>query len=139
MRKSIEAALVWSTLCPTPLCFYDAHYDAHLCAWNGTLLPQKAALAIVCNTWCNMYQSNSVKESIIDDWQRLSQCGYFKDPGYMPNYHSVLSNFKWHISNGDFTFLEKMKSRYDTRTALGWFDVTNEKTLDDVELYATQQ
>ena len=134
MDSNIESAVVWSTMVNYPLCYYDSHYDAHMCAWNGVVMTRSLAMLIVTGQWMNLFPNTSQKDAVEAEYRRLIKLGALKSDMISENdtYIEITRSLKYKLHNGSKKFFNDLLDKYSSKEAMSWFLPQAEKTFDRV-------
>lgn len=117
----------WSLLSDRPVIFYDEHYDAHLCYWNGVGMTKTYALLIVSSGFFNMHPNDSQKMHAWNEYERVYRAGAFhtKDWDTLLEWTAPASAMHGYlqslITKNDQYFLKNLRDKYTPQQALGWF------------------
>lgn len=127
---TLNEALVWSTLDPRPVIFYDKKNDTYLAAWNGTLMTHKQALLIASSIFFDIWPSPKMKSSAFNEFKQL----YYSNAFGITPWGTITSNPNHHFSILHLKiyqhFEEKLKSLpISPSEVLSWFSLS-EKQYD---------
>lgn len=129
-----ELALTY--ISPKPYLVKDSLTGIDLCFWNGVCLTRNYGRAIAAEIWCNLYQSEIVKEALYQEHVRAYYAGAFKTDKWDANFKKQTSQtmytlLKSYLSKNNSTvnkkqydgnFLVNLKNQYTAQEALSWFE-----------------
>ena len=130
MDSKTDSIEVWSTMVNHPLCYYDPHYDAHMCAWAGIIIPRTVAMMLVSTKWLSLYPNDSQKSAVEREFQRLLAAGALKWSEGTPTYHNIMSILNYKLYTNEETGFKHAKERVSAKQAMAWFLPGCEKTLE---------
>lgn len=130
MDSKTDSIQVWSTMVNHPLCYYDPHYDAHMCAWSGVIMTRTFAMLIVSANWMNMFPNDSQKSAAEREFHRLVALGALNWPDDAPTYYHVMNKLTHSLNNNPQSGFNQAKERLGAKKAMAWFLPQAEKTLD---------
>ena len=130
-----ELALTY--ISPKPILVKDGQTGIDLCFWNGVAMTRNYARTIAAEIWCNIYQSETVKQALFQEHCRAYYSGAFKTNKWdnllekqtAQTMYTLLKNYlyKNHLTKKhlDGDFLQKLKKQYTAQEVLAWFEKEN--------------